>query len=154
MPRVLAHRRRRKPPFFHPVPVRLRSDGGSELRQCAFLAELYLTGSASEAKRRVGMSRASAYRPRGQEDAADFACAWDAVLTPPGSGRLARPKRDWRKVTTRALIERLEAGLVRPVLYHGRMTAIRRKPNKSALFRLLGRADAGCATLNRRDAGR
>ncbi|WJY18877.1 hypothetical protein QQS45_01085 [Alteriqipengyuania flavescens] len=134
--------------------MRLRSDGWNELRQCAFLAELYLTGSASEAARRVGMSRASAYRLRGREDAADFAHAWDAVLTPPGSGRLARPKRDWRKVTTRALIERLEAGLVQPVLYQGRMTAIRRKPDKTSLFRLLRRADAGWATLDRREAGR
>ena len=114
MPRIPAHHRRRKPPFFHPVPVRARCDGWSELRQCAFLVELYLTGSASEAARRVEMSRASAYRLREREDAVDFAHAWDAVLTPPGSGRLARPKRDWRKVTTRALIDGWKRGWCSP----------------------------------------
>ena len=137
------HRLRRRPPYFHPVILRNRRDGWSVARQCAFLAQLYLTGSVGLAASAVGVSRTSAYRLRARGGAEDFAFAWDAVLTPPGSGRLVRPKPDWRKVTNKALIERLETGLVQPLIFRGRMTAIRRKPDKSVLFRLLRRADAG-----------
>lgn len=147
MPKAPAHRIRRKPPFFHPVPIRARTDGWCELRQCGFLAQLYVTGSVSAAARGVGLSRASAYRLREREWAESFAHAWDAVLTAPGSGRSKRPQPDWRKVTNGALIERLETGLVQPVIYKGRMTAIRRKPDKAALFRLLRRVDAGCLSI-------
>ena len=145
MPKRPAHRARRRPPFFHPVPLRARRDEWSEVRQCAFLAELYLTGSVASATRAVGMSRNSAYRLRSRPDADGFAHAWDSVLAPPGSGRLVAPKVDFRKVTHSALIERLEAGLIQPVLHRGRMTAIRRKPDNSALFRLLKRLDAVAA---------
>ncbi|WP_267902103.1 hypothetical protein [Pseudoblastomonas halimionae] len=43
MAKTPAHRVRRKPPRFRPAPVRHRSNGRCEVRQCAFLAELYLT---------------------------------------------------------------------------------------------------------------
>ncbi len=146
MPKRPAHRCRRRPTFFHPVPLRARSDGWSEARQCAFLAQLYFTGSVTVAARSVGKSRASAYRLRARPGAESFAHAWDRVLTPPGSGRertrLPPPKIDWRKVTFEALGRRLETGLIRPVIYRGRMTAIRRKADNSALFRLLRRGDA------------
>lgn len=142
MRKTPAHKRRRKPPFFHPVPLRARADGWSAQRQCAFLAQLYFTGSASAATRAVGMSRASAYRLRQRAGAQGFAHAWDMVLTPPGSGRQTTPKPDWRKVTTEALIARLESGLVRPVLYQGTMVGIVRKADNCALFRLLRRGDA------------
>ena len=145
MPKRPAHRVRRRPPFFHPVPLRARRDGWSEMRQCAFLAELYLTGSVASAARAVGMARNSAYRLRSRPDAASFAHAWDSVLAPLGSGRLPAPKVDWRKVTHAALVERLETGLIQPLLHRGRMTAIRRKPDNSALFRLLRRLDAVAA---------
>lgn len=133
---------RRRPPFFHPVPLRARSDGWSEVRQCAFLAALYAIGSVGQAALHVGMARAGAYRLRQRADAADFACAWDHVLTPPGSDRPVRPKPAWRKVTNDTLIRRIETGLVQPVIHRGRMVAIRRKPDTSALFRLLRRGDA------------
>ena len=126
-------------------PRTRRRDGWSEVRQCAFLAELYLTGSVASAARAVGMARNSAYRLRSRPDAASFAHAWDSVLAPPGSGRLPAPKPDWRTVTHAALVERLEAGLIQPLLHRGRMTAIRRKPDNSALFRLLRRLDAVAA---------
>lgn len=142
MRKTPAHKRCRKPPFFHPVPLRARADGWSAQRQCEFLAELYFTGSASAAARAVGMSRASAYRLRQRAGAQGFAHAWDMVLTPPGSGRQTTPKPDWRKVTTEALIARLESGLVRPVLYQGKIVGIVRKADNSALFRLLRRGDA------------
>lgn len=137
-----AHHRRRRPPFFHPVPLRARSDGWSEARQCEFLAQLYLSGSVIAAARCVGMTRESAHRLRARAGAESFAQAWDRVLMPPGSGRCSRPKEDFRKVTNRTLEGRLETGLVQPVLYRGRMAAIRRKADNSALFRLLRRQGA------------
>lgn len=141
-----AHQTRRKPPFFRPARLRSRRDGWSEERQCLFLAELYITGSVKEAARRVGMSRMSAYRLRARDDAESFAWAWDGVLTKPGTGRLPpRENRDWRKVKLKELIERFECGFVQPVIYQGRITAIRRKPDISAGLRLLRRADASDA---------
>ncbi|MBB3034504.1 hypothetical protein DL238_02635 [Alteriqipengyuania lutimaris] len=121
------------------MPLRTRRDGWSEARQCSFLARLYLTGSVAAAARSVGMSRASAYRLRARAGAASFAAAWDRVLTPPGTGHVQATREDDRKVTLRALLARLEAGLVQPVVYRGRTVAIRRKPDRPALVRLLRR---------------
>ncbi|WP_188642610.1 hypothetical protein [Blastomonas marina] len=154
MPRSPAHRARRKPPFFRPVPLRQRRDGWSEVRQCAFLAELYLTGSVTAAARRVGMSRMSAYRLRRRAGAESFACAWDHIFALPGMGKMARPKTDWRKVTNPTLMERVETGLVQPVLYAGKLTAIRRRPDNSALLRVLRRHDALCEAVARGSANR
>ena len=154
MPTATAHRLRRRPPFFHPVPLRARVDGWTVARQCGFLAELYLTGSVTSAARAVGMTRMSAYRLRARQGAESFAHAWDRVLTPPGPGRSKAPATDWRKVTTEAIIRRLETGLVRPVLHRGRVVGIRRKPDNSALFRLLRRADALSAAATREDSRR
>lgn len=133
------HQCRKRPPFFRPVPLRARADGWSEARQCGFLVQLYVTGSVAAAARAVGMSRASAYRLRERSGAESFAAAWDRVLAPPGSGHLPAPKEDFRKVTLRELNRRLETDLVQPAIYRGRMVAIRRKPDDSALFRLLRR---------------
>ena len=149
MPKRLARKRRahecrRRPPFFRPVPLRARADGWSEARQCGFLAALYVTGSVAAAARSVGMSRESAFRLRARKGAESFARAWDRVLMPPGSGHLPAPKEDFRKVTLFELNRRLESDLVQPVIYRGRMCAIRRKPDDSALFRLLRRTGAGC----------
>lgn len=135
------HQRRKRPPFFRPVPLRARADGWGEARQCGFLVQLYVTGSVAAAARAVGMSRASAYRLRERKGAESFARAWDRVLTPPGSGHLSQPKEDFRKVTLVELNRRLETDLIQPVIYRGRMCAIRRKPDNSALFRLLRRTD-------------
>lgn len=134
-----AHRARRKPHFFRPVPVRSRVDGWCEARQCIFFAELYLTGIVGTAARRVGMSRTSAYRLRARPDAASFARAWDSILARPGTGKLPPVRVDWRKVTQVELVERFKAGLVKPVLYFGRVVAIERKPDNSALLRLIQR---------------
>ncbi len=149
MPRAPAHRVRRKPPFFHPVPLRARRDGWTVARQCEFLARLYLTGSVTAAARSVGKSRASAYRLRVSEGAQGFVRAWDSVFVPPGAGRLPPPGIDWRKVTSPTLQWWVEAGLVRPLIWQGRMTAIRQKRDNSALFHLLRRLDAGVAAAGR-----
>jgi hypothetical protein len=142
MPSAPAHKRRRRPPFFHPVPLRPRCDGWSVERQCEFLARLYLIGSVGAAAKAVGMSRNSAYRLRARAGAEDFAFAWDAVLTPPGTGRLSRAKPNWRKVTNAELDRRMRTGLVQPVIYRGKMVHIRRKADNSALLRLVRRLDA------------
>lgn len=149
MPKPPAHRIRRKPPFFHPAALRDRHDGWSKARQCAFLAELYLTGSVTAAARAVGMSRMSAYRLRRRKGAESFAHAWDRIFAQPGTGKAAAPKPDWRKITNPALMERVEVGLVQPVLYAGKLVAIRRKPDNSALLRLLRRQDVLCAAVER-----
>lgn len=142
MPRAPAHFLRRKPPFFHPVPLRARRDGWTPARQCQFLAKLYLSGCVTTAAWDVGMSRASAYRLREREGAESLAHAWDSIFVPPGMKHPAYAKIDWRKVTNPTLVWWLEWGLLRPEVWHGRMTAIRRKPDNSALLRLLRRHDA------------
>jgi len=149
-----AHRVRRKPPWFRPVPLRERRAGWSEVRQCAFLAELYLTGSVTAAARRAGMSRISAYCLRRREGAESFAHAWDRIFAPPGTGKRAGPRTDWRKVTNPTLMERVEAGLIQPVLYAGKLTAIRRRPDNSALLQVLRRHDALCGAVARGSANR
>lgn len=152
IPGRIAHRRRRRPGFFRPVPLRARADGWSEARQCGFLAALYVTGSVAAAARSVGMSRESAFRLRARQGAKSFARAWDRVLAPPGSGHVPRAAEDFRKVTLFELNRRLATDLVQPVIYRGRMTAIRRKPDDSALFRLLRRAGHACAPRAEEDA--
>ena len=122
------------------MPLRARTDGWSEARQCGFLAALYVMGSVTAAARNVGKTRASAYRLRARAGAESFAWAWDGVLTPPGAGRLPAPKEDFRKVTLQELSRRLESDLVQPVIYRGgSMCGIRRKPDNSALLRVLRR---------------
>ncbi|MGB7408784.1 MAG: hypothetical protein WA908_09775, partial [Pontixanthobacter sp.] len=140
-------RKRRKPLFFHPVPIRARRDGWSIWRQCEFLSALYVTGSVSTAAETVEMSRMAAYRLRNREGAEGFARAWDRVLTPPGSGRVIAPKPDYRKVTNSVLFRHAETGLVQPVIYRGVMTAIRHKPDISARLRVLRRWDKACGDL-------
>ena len=131
------HTLRRRPSWFRPVPLRSRRDGWSEVRQCAFLAQLYLTGSATAAAKAVGMSRASAYRLRARKEAESFAFAWDRVLTLPGSGHPGAPREDKRKVTMATLLARLEEELVKPVIYLGKMAGVARRVDNSTLFRLL-----------------
>lgn len=143
MGKPLAHRLRRRPGWFTPVPLRSRRDGWTEVRQCAFLAQLYLTGSVTAAEKAVEMSRASAYRLRERPGAESFAHAWDRVLTLPGWGHPGAAKEDFRKATNATLLARLESGLVQPVLYRARMIAIRRKPDDSAPFPLLRRTARG-----------
>jgi hypothetical protein len=134
-----AHRARRRPPFFRPVPLRGRADGWTEERQCGFLVALYASGSVAGAARSLGMTARTVYRLRARPDAESFARAWAHVLTPPGSGRTPVVSEDFRKVALDTLVERVETGLVQPVLYRGKMIAVRRKPDNSALFRLLRR---------------
>ena len=88
------------------------------------------------------MSRASAYALRERAGGEGFAFARDHVLTPPGRGRLQRPRPDWRKLTTETLFQWADDALVQPVVYRGKMVGIRQKPDVTALFRLMRRGDA------------
>lgn len=151
MPQPPAHRVRRRPGFFHPVPLRARRDGWTVERQCGFLAALYWTGSVAAAARAVGMGRESAHRLRARAGAESFAAQWDRVLSPPGSGRAGSPDGRRRKVTLDTLQRVVATGLVAPVIYRGRMTAIRRKADNSALLQLVRRADGIAARV---EAGR
>ncbi|AWW73698.1 hypothetical protein CD351_04560 [Erythrobacter sp. KY5] len=142
---------RRHPCAFTPVPLRSRRDGWTPQVQCAFLAHLYLTGCVAAAAREVGRSRESAYRLRRREGAESFARCWDRVLDPrcPPGVMPVRERRveDWRKVTLPTLRWRVEIGLWRPVIYRGTLRGIARKPDDSALLRLLTRLDAKLADV-------
>lgn len=153
MPRSLfASRRtpcstRSRPPAFIPVKLRGRKDGWTHEVQCAFLARLYVTGSVKAAAKSVGRSRASAYKLRGRRGAESFAKSWDKVLSGPAKRGVPRVRKrrvpDWRKLTHEELFWRCNVGLLRPVIYRGRMRSIAQKADNSALLRLLSRLDGG-----------
>ena len=142
---------RSRPPAFTPVKLRARKDGWAPKVQCAFLAALYKTGSVASAAKAVGQSRASAYKLRARRGSESFAKSWDKVLEGPSKGdpSIVKPhtsKRqvtDWRKLTHEELVWRVEQGMWQPVMYRGKMRAIARKPDNSALLRLLARLDGG-----------
>ena len=122
-------------PAFVPVAARVRKDGWTARRQAAFLAALAITGSVSEAARRVSMARETAYRLRQREGAESFAAAWDAI-----AGRVAGVRR---KVTPEELARRAIEGLIKPVIYRGKHVTNQRKPDNSALLRHLAQLDRG-----------
>jgi hypothetical protein len=128
----IARPRRRLPrvPAFYPVPVKPRADGWTVQRQANFLGWLAETGSVSAACVRVGMSRNSAYKLRGKRDAESFAAAWDAALGMPV-----------RKVTIDDLHFLAHHGLVKPLFRGGKYIRSQRKPDNSALLRLMARFD-------------
>ena len=65
-----------------PTPrCRNRASGWTVERQTLFLAALAESGSAERAAVDVGMSASTAYRLRKQPRGADFATAWDTVLS-------------------------------------------------------------------------
>ena len=132
-PRKPAHHAR--VPAFLPVATRARKDGWTARRQAAFLAALAITGSVSEAARRVSMARESAYRLRRREGAESFVAAWDAIL-----GRCDGARR---KATPEECARRAIEGLLKPVIWRGRHVANQRKPDNSALLRYLAQLDRG-----------
>jgi hypothetical protein len=124
--------RRRLPrvPAFYPVPLRATRTGWTLERQADFLGHLAETGSVSAACARVGMSRNSAYKLRKKPAAESFAAAWDAALGLPV-----------RKVTIDDLHFLAHHGLVKPFFRGGKYIRSQRKPDNSALLRLLARYD-------------
>jgi hypothetical protein len=69
------------PPFllFTPVPVRARRDGWTPVLQFRFILNLGLGMGPSEAARRVGRSRQTAYALREKRGGESFAAGWDAA---------------------------------------------------------------------------
>jgi len=128
-----ARLQRRKTPHvppFYPVPTRRRRDGWTMQRQADFLGMLAETGSVMGACEAVGMSRKSAYKLRARPEAESFAAAWDAALGAPV-----------RKVTVQYLKFLAFGGLVRVVMFRGKYRGVWRKPDDSALLRMLARFD-------------
>ncbi|QKG69976.1 hypothetical protein [Erythrobacter mangrovi] len=137
-------------PPFHAVPVRIRADGWTPLRQAEFIGHLAATRSIAAAARKASMARETAYRLRDRPGAEGFAAAWDVALARPGSeaGRAQllaalRAARDAvkpsRKVTVEQLTWRVETGLWQVFLQCGRYAGVRRNPDNSALLALLAR---------------
>jgi hypothetical protein len=133
------------------VKLRGRKDGWNAEVQCAFLAQLYITGSVAAAAKAVGRSRASAYKLRERRDAESFARSWDKVLSGPmddGSRpSRRRPVVDWRKLTQEDLNWRIEQGFWKPILYRDRMCGIAKEPDNTALLRLVSRLKGGRTML-------
>ena len=137
-------------PPFHAVPMRVRADGWTPLRQAEFIGHLAETRSVAKAARAVGMARETAYRLRGRSGGEGFDAAWDAALartaTAAGRARLLavlEAARDAlkpsRKVTVSQLQWRVETGVWQVILHSGRYRGVRQKPDDSALLALLGR---------------
>ena len=124
--------RRRLPrvPAFYPVPLRVTRAGWTTQRQADFLGHLAETGSVSAACARVGMSRNSAYKLRKKPGAESFAAAWDGALGLPV-----------RRVTIDDLQFLAHHGLVKPLFRGGKYVRSMRKPDSSALLKLLSRYD-------------
>ncbi|WP_369025634.1 hypothetical protein [Qipengyuania sp. RANM35] len=145
-------------PPFHAVPVRIRADGWTPLRQAEFIGHLAAKRSVAAAAREVSMARETAYRLRERPGAEGFAAAWDVALARPGSeaGRArllaalmaAREAlKPSRKVTVEQLKWRVETGLWQVFLRGGCYAGVRRNPDNSALLALLARTRrAECAT--------
>ena len=77
------------------------------------------------------MAREGAYRLRRAPGAWSFAAAWDAVLgVPPG------PKR---KLTAEEVMHRALTGLIKPVVWRGKVVALTVKHDNSALHSALRR---------------
>lgn len=70
-------------PQFHAVPGKSRRDGWTPPKQAEFIGELAETRSVSEAARRVGMTRETAYRLRRRKWSSSFCKAWDAAMGRP-----------------------------------------------------------------------
>jgi hypothetical protein len=129
-PIVRPRRRLPRVPAFYPVPLRVTRTGWTMQRQADFLGHLAETGSVSAACARVGMSRNSAYKLRKKPSAESFAAAWDAALGLP-----------IRRVTIDDLQFLAHHGLVKPLFRGGKYLRSARKPDSSALLRLLSRYD-------------
>ena len=110
-----------------------RHDGWTFVRQGDFIGFLAETGSVTRAAAEVGMSRASAYKLRGQPGAESFAAAWDVACG------LDEPPP--RKLTFAELKVWAFAGPIVVRLRGGRYVHFTRKPSGSALLQVLAQLD-------------
>lgn len=133
--KIYAPHQRRQPrhirvPAFLPVPLRPRADGWTPQRQAAFLVALAASGSVSDAARKVGMARESAYQLRKRAGAESFAAVWDFAL------HGGRPER---KLTSEARLQAALSGRIKPVVFRGECVAVAQKADNSAFLALFNR---------------
>jgi hypothetical protein len=148
-------------PAFHAVPVRIRKDGWTPLKQAEFIGHLAETRCVATAARAVGMRRETAYRLRSRAGAESFCAAWDAALSDGGdlAARLGAVERAFaatrpnRKVTLRELEWRSETGLWHVLMKRGRYVGVRQKPDNCALLALVSRVDRSQADWWQERAG-
>ncbi|MXO49214.1 helix-turn-helix domain-containing protein [Erythrobacter vulgaris] len=69
--------------LLHITPGRTRGDGWTPVTQAEFIGELAETRSVTEAARRMGMTRETAYRLRRRKWSASFCAAWDTAMGRP-----------------------------------------------------------------------
>lgn len=118
---------------FRPVPLRARHDGWTPELQFRFIVDLARGYGPSEAARRLGKSRQTAYDLRKKPGAESFAAAWDAALAFAREARFAASALPPRQFG-------IETVLV-PRFYRGRLVGfVQREDHKGAL-RLLARLD-------------
>jgi len=118
---------------FRPVPLRARHDGWTPELQFRFIVDLARGHGPSEAARRLGKSRQTAYDLRKKPGAESFAAAWDAALAFAREARFAASALPTGQFG-------LETVFV-PRFYRGRLVGfVQREDHKGAL-RLLHQLD-------------
>jgi len=120
-------------PAFLPVPLRIRRDGWTPMRQARFIGFLAQTGCVRKAAQLVGLTRESAYRLRKRSGAGSFIAAWTTALT----GQ-SQPK--WKFTPADRMPLALD-GTLQPKLWRGRFTGVQRKSSISALLALVSGLD-------------
>lgn len=127
----------RRLPDFAPVPTRGRVDGWGALAQGDFIGFLAETGSVTEAARRVGLSKESAYRLRRRAGAEGFALAWEVAV----AGGAECDFQPTRKFTLEELAARALGRTLQVVMRRGRYVGTRIKSNDAMLLRHLAQID-------------
>lgn len=122
---------------FDPVPLRSRRDGWTPERQRAFVALIAKGLRPGRAAASIGLRRQGAYELRERRGAEGFAAAWDAAAAAASRRRAAARSED-------SLYARAVEGITVPIRYRGRIVAVERRYDRSALIRLLGATDPFC----------
>ena len=119
---------------FAPVPVRARRDGWTPTLQRRFILNLARGMGPTEAARRVGRSRQTAYALLEKPGAGPFAAAWDAAVD---FARCAR-------VAARGPLDFTGTGidtLLIPRFYRGRLVGFVQREDTAAAMRRLSMLD-------------
>lgn len=120
---------------FDPAPVRVRNDGWTPALQRRFILPLSQGAGPSEAARRLGRSKQSAYALRVKPDARGFAAAWDGAVAFAASAREAT--RAEAPILGLAGLETL----LTPRFYRGRLVGFVRREDHAGALRVLKQLD-------------
>ncbi|MGB7407496.1 MAG: hypothetical protein WA908_03240 [Pontixanthobacter sp.] len=133
----------RRVPAFHPVPLRKRRDGWTAGRQVVFIGLLMQYKSVARAATGVRMSREGAYRLRTKPGAEEFTAVWDMIMARNAGAMvdMAQVARAARKFTPGLLWDHAQTGLVRPLMYRGKLISATRKADNSAVLQYLAQLD-------------